>query len=253
MKLMLALTPILLLLLVCSVDATTTLYTNTYLGIPNYNTYLNFDESRTFSTVYRSGNNWIIDNYRFSVQNANATITGLFDSPNILTATVHGSVATESKLTINASAYGYIRPTTITYTGVVTNIYHTTTATELQLYATHEVDGNLEYEISWGSGSGGEGSGYTPPTEEPETPPEEEEPTEPSDPTVPSLPHFTLPDVDPKTQGLLLIGGIIAIVALTIVVESSKRTRRKSPTKAYSENKRKRKSPDYRKRKKYGD
>lgn len=154
------------------------------LGMPTYGTFLYFDDvTLEHSTVWKSATHVYVDEYAFSVQNANVTINSLFESSGLVEATVTGTSGTESLLTIDASTLGYIhKPETVTYTGDVNNLYYLMKDDVLQLYATHNTDGTVYYEIDWEpSSTGGGGGGVvdvtpddtdtseTPATEQPQT------------------------------------------------------------------------------------
>jgi len=156
--------------LVGSVSAEITYRNTGYgLGLPVYGTYIYCNDGRTFESGYRTGNYWNLDSYLFSVQSANLTVNTLFDSPNMVLVTAHGSAGTESKVYIDASAYGYThQPSNIGYTGDVSNIYYKMTNTELQLYATHTTTGDLVYEITWTGATSDNGGTSTTTTEQPQ-------------------------------------------------------------------------------------
>ena len=50
---------------------------------PVYNTGLGFDEDKVFSSVYREDSKWHFNDYWFSVQNANMTITKFFEDDKL--------------------------------------------------------------------------------------------------------------------------------------------------------------------------
>ena len=176
------------------------------LGLPVYGTYIYCNDGRTFESGYRSGNYWNLDSYLFSVQSANLTVNTLFDSPNMVLVTVHGTAGTESEVYIDASAYGYThQPSNIGYTGDVTNIYYKMTYTELQLYATHTTTGDLVYEITWTGASTTEGGVSTPTTEQPT-----DNTTITEDPTILIIPK-------PATQDVQLLLITIALALLIFV------------------------------------
>lgn len=210
------------------------------LGIPALDSYIYLTDDRTFSTAHRSGNYWVLDSYRFSVENGNATVNTLFDSINMVECTVHGTADQESTLIVDASEYGYTHePSSIVYSGKASNIYYEMTESELQLYATHETTGTLEYEITWTGESTG-GGGYTSP---PETPPS----TEPQNEVPEGEPSTEEPStiISEKTENedysAILLVGIAALVAFLVLTRIS--TRDKIIKRKRS------KKPDYSKRK----
>ena len=211
MKLMLALTPILLLLLVCSVDATQTVYSSTYLGIPSYNTYINFDSTRTFSTLYRNGNNWIIDDYVLSVENSNMTISSFFEN-NQLSLTLSIPSGGESTFTVNATDNGYVSPNTITPSGATG--WDTQFSDGLLTITTQHV-GEVTYEIFFN-----QGTATSPPVNN--NPPNIPYDT---DTTTPAFP-FTLPDESETgdfNKHLIMTVIALALIAIFVIIIIKKR------------------------------
>ena len=97
---------VLLLFLVDSVSASITIPETTYFGSSDYGTYINFDETKTFSTIYLTGDTVIIDGYNISSQYSNLTITQFFDD-NYLILSVSAPATSTSVITINAANNGY--------------------------------------------------------------------------------------------------------------------------------------------------
>ena len=206
-----------IILFISSVSAEITYRNTGYgLGVPVYGTYIFCNDGRTFSTGYRSGNYWNLDSYLFSVQSANLTVNTLFDSPNMVHVTVHGTAGTESEVYIDASAYGYThQPSNIGYTGDVSNIYYKMTNTELQLYATHNVDGDLAYEITWTGASDYGGGVTTPVADLPQ-----ENVTLIEDPTILDLPDTSKMDV--QLLFITIVLGLLVFIALVVAFTNKK-------------------------------
>lgn len=87
--------------------------TNAYFTIPTYSTQISFDSEQTFDTVYREATYWYFDNYKFSIEDADATITTLFTDDLLeYTTTAAGTFK------VNPSDAGYTtQPKTVDYTG----------------------------------------------------------------------------------------------------------------------------------------
>lgn len=92
--------------MVGSVSASITIPTHVYFGLPNYGTYVNFDETRQFSTVYQTGETVVFDGYVISSQYSNLTVTQFFENDYLILSVSAPTVST-SVITINGASNGY--------------------------------------------------------------------------------------------------------------------------------------------------
>lgn len=222
--LMLVLVLLIVFPIVESASATKQIPTWCYLGVPAYGTYINFDSTRQFDTLYRSGNTWTIDDYGFSCQGSNMTINTLFeDTANVIEVTLSVPESGESVFVVDTSSIdSTLRPETTmpseatSWVNVFSNGVNTITTSH-----TSEISYTLTYAVVAPS-EPPSGGGPTVPSE-----PEEEEPEEPD--TGFGLPSWFIGDEEDdgstvfRTRVIIVVAVIVVIVAIVWYDRTHKR------------------------------
>jgi len=191
------------------------------MPMPDYNTWVNFDEDRSFTTSYQTGDTCVFDDYVFSIQSANMTINALFDDNDILTFVINGTSGSTSIVTINPSASGRSSEPTevIMIDGENAGTSNSFADETYTLNTIHSTD-NITYQINWATGSSGTGvggGGTLPPVVDDDSVADDDviDDTD-NTPPVDDTPEGEEPQTS-NDYSLLIIVIVFAIIALLIV------------------------------------